>query len=82
MSYKIKQNAFPEVSIFGRKLNTNQQVMAVNISSIPILYLCGAGAVIFWVIGASIFVIGLHAGFYNIDAIVTEDAENFLSEVV
>lgn len=82
LCYKIKQNAFPEVALFGRKMNTNQQCMAVNIASIPVLYLCGAGTMIFWVIGASIFVIGLHAAFYNIDALVTEDTESFLSEVV
>lgn len=27
-------------------------------------------------LGASITVIGLHAGFYNIDAIVTEDSDD------
>lgn len=82
LCYKIKQNTFPEIALFGKKLNTNQQCMAVNIASIPVLYLCGAGSMIFWVIGASFFVIGLHAAFYNIDAIVTEDTESFLSEVV
>lgn len=56
--------------------------MVVNVASIPVLYLCGAGSVIFWVLGASVFVITLHAAFYNIDAVVTEDTESFLSEVV
>jgi PRA1 family protein 1 len=36
----------------------------------------------FWVLGASFFVISVHAGFYNIDAIVTEDTEGFLAETV
>lgn len=79
--YKIKQANAP-VAFFSRQLNTNQQCIAVNIASVPLLYLAGAGAVMFWVIGASFFVISLHAAFYNIDAIVTEDTESFLTETV
>ncbi|XP_058812301.1 prenylated Rab acceptor protein 1 [Topomyia yanbarensis] len=79
--YKIKQANAP-VAFFARQLNTNQQCIAVNIAAIPLLYLAGAGAVMFWVLGASFFVISLHAAFYNIDAIVTEDTETFLTETV
>lgn len=79
--YKIKQANAP-VAFFSRQLNTNQQCIAVNIASVPLLYLAGAGAVMFWVLGASFFVISLHAAFYNIDAIVTEDTESFLTETV
>lgn len=79
--YKIKQANTP-VAFFSRQLNTNQQCIAVNVASIPLLYLAGAGAVMFWVLGASFFVISLHAAFYNIDAIVTEDTETFLTETV
>ncbi|XP_035778578.1 prenylated Rab acceptor protein 1-like [Anopheles albimanus] len=79
--YKIKQNATP-MAFFSRQLNTSQQCAAVGIAAVPLLYLAGAGAVMFWVLGASFFVISLHAAFYNIDAIVTEDMESFLSETV
>ncbi|XP_053697402.1 prenylated Rab acceptor protein 1 [Sabethes cyaneus] len=79
--YKIKQANAP-VAFFSRQLNTNQQCIAVNIASIPLLYLAGAGAVMFWVLGASFFLISIHAAFYNIDAIVTEDTETFLTETV
>ncbi|XP_063695763.1 prenylated Rab acceptor protein 1 [Culicoides brevitarsis] len=82
LSYKIKQGAFPVPTIFGKQLNTNQQCLLVNIASVPILYLFGGGSALFWVIGASVFFISLHAAFYNIDAIVTEEAETFLDEVV
>ena len=81
MSYKIKQAA-TKLAFFNRELNTNQQVILVNIVSVPLLYLAGAGSVLFWVLGASFFVISLHAAFYNIDGIVTEEAETFLSEIV
>ncbi|XP_055609366.1 prenylated Rab acceptor protein 1 [Uranotaenia lowii] len=79
--YKIKQANVP-VAFFSRQLNTNQQCVAVNVAAIPLLYLAGAGAAMFWVLGASFFVISLHAAFYNIDAIVTEDTESFLTETV
>lgn len=70
------------MAFFSRQLNTSQQCAAVGIAAVPLLYLAGAGAVMFWVLGASFFVISLHAAFYNIDAIVTEDMESFLSETV
>lgn len=34
------------------------------------------------ILGASCFLISLHASFYNIDAVVTEDMEGFLAETV
>lgn len=80
-SHKIKKAQMP-ITIFGQQLGTNQQIMVVNFASVPILYLAGAGAALFWTLGASCFVISLHAVFYNIDAIVTEENEGFLSEVV
>lgn len=80
-SHKIKKAQMP-ITIFGQQLGTNQQIMAINFASVPILYLVGAGAALFWTLGASCFVISLHAVFYNIDAIVTEENEGFLSEVV
>lgn len=79
--YKIKKINTP-VTLFKKELNTNQQCILVNCASVPVLYICGAGAAIFWVLGASVFFISLHAAFYNIDAIVTEDMEGFLSETV
>lgn len=79
--YKIKQ-LNQKVTIMQRELNTNQQCILLNVAAMPIFYLAGAGAVMFWVIGASFFFISLHAVFYNIDAIVTEDTESFLSETV
>lgn len=80
--YKLKQKN-QNVTFFQREINTNQQCIAVHCAAIPILYLAGAGAAIFWVIGASFFFISVHAVFYNIDAIVTEESEvPFLAEVI
>ncbi len=44
-----------------------------------------AGAAVFWVIGASFFVIGLHASFYNFDAIddlVADDKQQLTGNIV
>lgn len=80
--YKIKQKN-QNVTLFQKEINTNQQCIAVHVAAIPILFLAGAGAAMFWVIGASFFFISVHAIFYNIDAIVTEESEvPFLTEVI
>lgn len=79
--YKIRQSQ-TALTVFGRRLNTYQQCLLVYFAAAPVLYLAGAGQAFLWVLGASMFVISLHAGFYNIDAIVTEDTEGFLAETV
>ncbi|XP_059619932.1 prenylated Rab acceptor protein 1 [Phlebotomus argentipes] len=79
--YKVRQ-LNTKITILQRELNAGQQCILINCAAIPILYLAGAGAAMFWVLGASFFVISLHAVFYNIDAVVTEDTETFLAETV
>ena len=45
--------------------------------------LAGAGSAVFWVIGASFFVIGLHATFYNFDALdIMEDQQELTGSIV
>lgn len=61
------KNAERPLKVFGRKLNLGQQYAALGLCSLPLLYLVGAGAVVFWVIGASLFVITLHASVYDIE---------------
>lgn len=61
------KNAERPLKLFGKKLNLGQQYLALCICSLPLLYLVGAGAVVFWVIGASLFVITLHASVYSIE---------------
>lgn len=103
VSYRIQKLQAPVV-LFGKIFSVNQLCVATNVAAIPILYLFGAGSIMFWVIGklefafvfasqitltrfseyfrigASTFVVALHASFYNIDAIVTEEFEAFLPE--
>lgn len=62
-----------------------QQYSIVGLCSMPLFYLVGAGAVMFWVLGASCFLIMLHAGFYDIEGMIQPSEESFeltMEEVV
>lgn len=48
--YRIQQIQQPIV-FFGKIFNKNQVCIAVNIATIPILHLFGAGSILFWVLG-------------------------------
>ena len=48
----------------GRELSRPAQYGLVAALSFPLFWLAGAGSAIFWVIGASVFAILLHAGLY------------------
>ena len=63
------KNAERPIKFFGRRLTLGQQYLGVAICSLPLFYLVGAGAAVFWVIGASLFVVGLHASIYAIETI-------------
>lgn len=70
------------IQVMGHQVSPSQQVVLVNLAAAPLMILAGAGSLLFWTLGASVFVIGLHAAFYNIDAIVTEGNDGFRSRVV
>lgn len=61
------------IKIFGKELSLAQQYGILVLCAMPVYYLVGAGAAMFWVLGASFFLITLHASFYNIEALITED---------
>lgn len=48
--YKIK-SANVQISVMGRQLSPTQQCAAVGAASLPVLYIAGAGAAAFWVLG-------------------------------
>ncbi|KAK2583393.1 hypothetical protein KPH14_009381 [Odynerus spinipes] len=74
--YKVsKWHANEGVSILGHKLSLAQLYTLVAICSLPLFLLVGAGGVLFWVLGASWFLITLHATFFNIDAIICPGEE-------
>lgn len=57
------------VSVFGRPLTTAHQHVALAALTAPVLYLLGAGGLLFWVLGATAFVGGVHAICYDVAAV-------------
>lgn len=62
--------------LLGKELTLAQQYGLVSLCSMPVFYMVGAHAAMFWVLGASFTIITLHAAFYNIDALMS-DPEGF-----
>jgi len=72
---RIKNTETSRIVIAGREIPPVYQYAAVAILSFPLFYAAGAGTTIFWVIGASIFLIVLHALFYASEPIPGADFE-------
>lgn len=58
-SYRVRQIEGPVV-LFGKAVTINQLCIGINIAGIPILYLFGAGNIMFWVVGKKNFDIEIH----------------------
>ncbi|XP_054160507.1 prenylated Rab acceptor protein 1-like [Oppia nitens] len=69
------KNAERPLKFFGRRLTLGQQYLCVAVVSLPLFYIVGAGSAVFWVIGASLFVIGLHASIYAIESVDTDSLD-------
>jgi len=81
--YLSTKHADKKIMLGGREVTLAQQYGIVAVCSIPLFLLAGAGAVVFWVIGASFFVICLHASFYNFDALeLMEDQQELTGAIV
>ncbi|KAL0850004.1 hypothetical protein ABMA28_011914 [Loxostege sticticalis] len=60
------------------ELTKTQQYMVAGAASMALCYLAGAGAVLFWVLGATVTVVALHASFFDIEALPqAENPEQF-----
>lgn len=73
------------MTLFGREVSLAQQYSLVGLCSMPLFYLVGAGGVMFWVLGASCFLIMAHAAFYDFEGLVQPSEETFeltMEEVV
>merc|ERR1711902_204476 len=68
----------------GKEITLAQQYAAIAVGSIPLFVIAGAGTAVFWVIGASLFVIGLHASFYNFDALdlPLDDTQKLTGQII
>ncbi|KAK4036180.1 hypothetical protein OUZ56_028246 [Daphnia magna] len=60
-----RKNVDQKICVFGQEISLAQQYGLIAMVSLPLFYLAGAGSVVFWVLGASMFFIVLHASFYN-----------------
>ncbi|CAL1548276.1 unnamed protein product [Lymnaea stagnalis] len=67
------KNQDRKISVMGRELSLAQQYAAVGALSFPLFWIAGAGSAVFWVIGASFFVVMLHASSY----MTQEEQEGF-----
>lgn len=64
--YIIKlKNESKELNVLGHKLSVAHQYALVSIISFPLFYIAGAGSIVFWILGASFFIIMLHATLYS-----------------
>ena len=59
------KNKDGNLKLFGREMSLAQLYSIAGIFSVPLFLIAGAGSAVFWIIGASIFVIILHAAFYS-----------------
>lgn len=59
------KNKDGNLKLFGRDLSLAQLYSVAGVFSVPLFLIAGAGSAVFWIIGASIFVIILHAAFYS-----------------
>jgi len=72
-----------KLAIAGHEISLAHQYGMVALCSIPFFLWAGAGGIVFWVLGASMFFITGHAAFYNYDALeVTEDQEQLVGAIV
>lgn len=64
--------------LLGYRFNLQQQYSFITMVSLPLLWVAGAPTALFWVIGASFFVVGLHALLYAIETMDFEGGPNQL----
>jgi len=77
------RNQEQKILIAGHEVTLAAQYSLTLLLCIPLLILAGATGVVFWVLGASLFVISGHAAFYNYDALeVPEDQEKLTGEII
>jgi len=72
ITLKNKETPF---KILGYQFTLPQQYMGVGLIAFPFFWLAGITSTVFWVIGASLCLIGSHASLYAIEEIET-DADN------
>lgn len=75
----IFKNEGRSIRVAGRDFGTKEQYTFVALLSVPLFIVGGAGSVVFWIIGASIVVVALHAIFMSVETV--DPAEQFAVEM-
>ncbi|XP_056652998.1 prenylated Rab acceptor protein 1 isoform X2 [Monodelphis domestica] len=61
--------------LFGREVSPAHQYGLAGGISFPFFWLAGAGSAVFWVLGATLVVIGSHAAFHQLEAADGEELQ-------
>ncbi|KAI8481919.1 PREDICTED: prenylated Rab acceptor protein 1-like [Branchiostoma belcheri] len=69
-----------KLMLMGKELSVAQQYGVVAVASFPLFWLASAGTAVFWVIGASFFLIMLHASLHVEGG--EDETEPMLEEIV
>jgi len=81
--YISVKNQNQKITVAGHEISLAGQYALVALFCIPLFLLAGAGGIVFWVLGASLFTISMHAAFYNYDALdVPEDQEPLTGQII
>ncbi|XP_062499344.1 prenylated Rab acceptor protein 1-like [Corticium candelabrum] len=75
----IFRNDGKPITLAGREFGSKEQYTFVALISVPLFIVGGAGSAVFWIIGASIVVIMLHAIFMTAETM--DPAEQFAVEM-
>lgn len=59
----------------GREVSPAHQYALAGGVSFPFFWLAGAGSAVFWVLGATLVVIGSHAAFHQMEAVDGEELQ-------
>ena len=69
--------------ISGHEVSLAHQYGVIILCSLPLLVFAGAGDVLFWVLGASLLTVSVHASFYNYDKLEMHgDQEKMVGDIV
>lgn len=72
----LRQAEHPLV-VAGHQVALSHQYAVLSLAFMPIFFLAGAGAAVFWVLAASFVVVTTHASFYSIEAVLGDEEAPF-----
>merc|ERR1719483_554074 len=73
-----RRNKDRKLTFLGHEITLAHQYGVISLCSLPFLLLAGAGAVVFWVLGASLVTVSVHAAAYNYDKLEVQGEEELL----